>query len=166
MSRLFEFIAKLFGRGRSMTSTVAAPADERQPDAQAEHFPPSGLSPARDLPTTPPANVILLDLADEEDGAEELEDETDEPDPTIGRYEELRVPVLDAEEIGAQRAAFEVQGLSGAHKVFPYDPAGPGSLAETLARLEAEGRVTSRICEDAEQGFYVLYEPARAGPET
>jgi hypothetical protein len=70
------------------------------------------------------------------------------------------VPILDAEEIGAQRAAAEAQGLAGPHKIFPHDPAGPGSLAETLARLEAEGRVTSRVCDDSEAGFYVLYEPA------
>jgi hypothetical protein len=98
-------------------------------------------------------------LADDEDVAEEPEDDLDEPDPTLGRYEELHVEILDAEEIDAQRLAAEAEGLSGPHKVFPHDPAGPGSLAETLARLEAEGRVTSRVCDDAESGFYVLYEP-------
>jgi hypothetical protein len=99
-------------------------------------------------------------LTEDDDGVEEVEDDIDEPDPTVGRYEELRVTVLDAEEIGAQRAAAEAEGLSGPHKVFPHDPAGPGSLAETLARLEAEGRVTSRVCDDADSGFYVLYVPA------
>jgi len=107
----------------------------------------------------------LLDLADDEDVAEELDDESDEPDPTepdptLGRYEELHVEILDAKEIDAQRAVAEAEGLSGPHKIFPHDAAGPGSLAETLARLEAEGRVTSRVCDDADSGFYVLYEPA------
>ncbi len=110
-------------------------------------------------PAEEPHIVVLLDLTEDEDAAEEPDDESDEVDPTLGRYEELRVPVLDADEIDAQRAAAEAQGLSGPHKVFPHDPAGPGSLAETLARLEAKGRVTSRICEDAEHGFYVVYEP-------
>ncbi len=105
----------------------------------------------------------MLDLTEDEDVAEDPEDESDEPDPTVGRYEELQVEVLDAKEIGAQRAAAEAEGLSGPHKVFPHDPAGPGSLAETLARLEAEGRVSSRVCDDADSGFYVLYEPATKG---
>jgi hypothetical protein len=99
-------------------------------------------------------------LTEDDDTVEELEDDIDEPDPTVGRYEELRVPVLNAEEIGAQRAAAEAEGLSGPHKVFPHDPAGPGSLAETLARLAAEGLLTSRVCDDADSGFYILYEPA------
>jgi hypothetical protein len=97
-----------------------------------------------------------LDLTEDEDVVEEPDDESDEPDPTLGRYEELQVEVLVAEEVDAQRAAAEAEGLSGPHKIFPHDPAGPGSLAETLARLEAEGRVTSRVCDDPESGFYVL----------
>jgi Fe-S-cluster formation regulator IscX/YfhJ len=105
----------------------------------------------------------LLDLGDDEDVSEELDDESDEPDPTLGRYEELHVEILDAEEVDAQRAAAESEGLSGPHKIFPHDPAGPGSLAETLARLEADGRVTSRVCDDADSGFYILYEPASKG---
>jgi hypothetical protein len=107
-----------------------------------------------------------LDLTEDEDVADEPDDESDDdesdgPDPTLGRYEELQVEVLVAEEIDAQRAAAEAEGLSGPHKVFPHDPAGPGSLAETLARLEADGRVTSRVCDDPDSGFYVLYEPSK-----
>jgi len=99
-------------------------------------------------------------LADDEEVAEEPEEDLDEPDPTLGRYEELHVEILDAEAVDAQRAAAEAEGLSASHKVFPHDPAGPGSLAETLARLAAEGRVTSHVCDDPDSGFYVLYEPA------
>ncbi len=107
----------------------------------------------------------MLELTEDEDVEDEPDDESDEPDPTVGRYEELRVPVLDADEIDAQRAAAEAEGLARPHKVFPHDPAGPGSLAETLARLEARGRVTSRVCEDAEHGFYVMYEPTTEAPD-
>jgi hypothetical protein len=39
-------------------------------------------------------------------------------------------------------------------------------LAETLARLEAEGRVASHVCDDPESGFYVLYEPVEHPPDT
>ncbi len=170
MSGLFQFIAKLFGRGRP-----AKPESHRRaPQANASQVgqPTESLvqtaPPPPSAPVAPPpeSHVILLDLADEEDIGDDPEDESDEPDPTIGRYEELHVPILDAGEIVAQRAAFETEGLSRPHKVFPHDPAGPGSLAETLARLESEGRVTSRICDDVENGFYVLYEPAAPSSET
>jgi hypothetical protein len=174
MNGLFRFIAKLFGRGRSSTPETPPPAPLRlvetsalsaeapatkalASEASVLDAPPP--SPPRSPPTFEP-NVILLDLAEDEDVVDESDDEIDEPDPTVGRYEELHVEILDAEKIGAQRTAAEAQALLGPHKIFPHDPAGPGSLAETLARLEADGRVTSRVCDDAESGFYVLYEPA------
>jgi hypothetical protein len=162
MSGLFRFIAKLFGRGPTVHPLTPRQADAPQVASPAADLGgTSFLPPSAPAAPAPDAHVILLDLAEDEDIGEDLEDESDEPDPTIGRYEELRVPILDAGEIVAQRAAFEAEGLSGPQKVFPHDPAGPGSLAETLARLEAEGRVISRVCDDAENGFYVLYEPAR-----
>jgi len=169
MSGLFRFIAKLFGRGRSGAPEV--PPSKSPPSAEApprpsealtaEPLAADGLAPA--FPPPPQVsspNIVFIDVAEDEEVADEPEDESDEPDPTLGRYEELQVEILNAEEVGAQRAAAEAEGLSGPHKVFPHDPAGPGSLAETLARLEAEGRVSSRVCDDADSGFYVLYEPA------
>jgi hypothetical protein len=103
----------------------------------------------------------MLDLAEEDDFVEEVEveEDIDEHDPTIGRYEELQVVPLDAADINAKRAEAEAIGLSGPNKIFPHDPAGPGSLAETLAKMEADGRVISRICDEPDGGFYVLYEP-------
>jgi hypothetical protein len=173
MNGLFRFIAKLIGHSRSATPETPSSLEKlglsvKSADRQARTSEPlaavdlaleappqtSIISPQPSEPT-----VVLLDLADDEDVAEEPEDESDEPDPTLGRYEELHVEILVAEEIDAQRAAAEAEGLSGPHKIFPHDPAGPGSLAETLARLEAEGRVTSRVCDEAGSGFYVLYEP-------
>jgi hypothetical protein len=164
MNGLFRFIAKLVGRRRpapSENSTSPAPPSPESPAPDLHSSDTHGLdAPPPLAPSSPAQTVVLLDLADDEDIAEEPEEESDEPDPTLGRYEELQVEILVAEEIDAQRAAAEAEGLSGPHKIFPHDPAGPGSLAETLARLEAEGRVTSRVCDDAETGFYVLYEPA------
>ena len=51
--------------------------------------------------------------------------------------------------------------LSSPQRITPNDPGGPGSLAEVLAALEARGLVTSRVVEDAEVGFHLLYEPVR-----
>jgi hypothetical protein len=169
MNGLLKFIAKLFGGGRPSAPYASAPPSPRSieaPELSAlEPLAPGVSTPPPVAPNPPPPppppepTVVLLELTEDEDVEEEPDDESDEPDPTLGRYEELRVPVLDAAEIDAQRAAAEAEGLARPHKVFPHDPAGPGSLAETLARLEARGRVTSRVCEDAEHGFYVMYEP-------
>jgi hypothetical protein len=168
MNGLFRFIAKLVGRRRPDPSDSPTPRTLHPRDSPtAEAFPPETPLPKPVTPealssSQPPAQaVVLLDLTEDEDIVDEPEDESDEPDPTLGRYEELQVEVLVAEEIDAQRAAAEAEGLSGPHKVFPHDPAGPGSLAETLARLEADGRVTSRVCDDPDSGFYVLYEPSK-----
>jgi len=160
MNGLFRFISRLFGGGRSGALKVPPADASPSPQAPTANAAAPGTSPPLLSPQPPDPSVVFLDLAEDEDIADDPEDESDEPDPTLGRYEELHVEVLVAEEIDAQRAAAEAEGLSGPHKIFPHDPAGPGSLAETLARLEADGRVTSRVCDDDEAGFYVLYEPA------
>jgi len=170
MNGLFRFIAKLIGRSPSgaaerssdpplRTPETATPSPEALALRTALPAPLPSSSPRLAPEQAPKQTVVELDLTEDEDVADDPDDESDEPDPTVGRYEELHVEVLDAEEIVAQRAAAEAAGLSGPHKIFPHDPAGPGSLAETLARLEAQGRVTSRVCDDPEAGFYVLYEP-------
>jgi len=167
MNGLLRFIAKLVGRGPS-SAREAVSHEAPRPQVTLETTAPSpealtvNSPSSTSLRSAPPLGpgVVLLDLAEDEDVADEPDEDSDEPDPTLGRYEELQVEILNAEEIVTQRAAAEAQGLSGPHKIFPHDPAGPGSLAETLARMEAEGRVTSRVCDDPEAGFYVLYEPA------
>lgn len=159
MNGLFRFISRLFGGGRSGALYIPPAHVSPSPQAPTANAVAPGAPPPPS-PPTPDSSVVFLDLAEDEDIADDPEDESDEPDPTVGRYEELHVEILVAEEIDAQRAAAEAEGLSGPHKIFPHDPAGPGSLAETLARLEAEGRLTSRVCDDDEAGFYVLYEPA------
>jgi hypothetical protein len=165
MNGLFRFIAKLFGGGRARPAETS-PSESLRPTeprvAEALALGPS--APPTQAPRAPEPGpepgIVLLELTEDEDVADDPEDESDELDPTLGRYEELQVEILDADLIDAQRTAAQAEGLAGPHKIFPHDPAGPGSLAETLARLEVEGLVTSRVCDDAESGFYVLYEPA------
>ncbi|MHB8283981.1 MAG: hypothetical protein ACYDD1_04825 [Caulobacteraceae bacterium] len=113
-------------------------------------------------PAEPPAPAEADDAAvllDEDDDEPEAGD--DAADPTIGRYAPLDETTLDDNALQALRAEAERLALSGSHKVGPADPAGPGSLVEALMRLEGEGRVVSRVCDDADQGFYILYEPVR-----
>ena len=111
-------------------------------------------------PRTAPAAAVETEL-DEEDGAEAPPEPADEDgdDPFSGRGEPLQISLPTAASVAAGHQEMERLALSGAHTVTLVDTAGPGSLAETLARLDAEGRVTSEIVDDPESGPYLLYHP-------
>ena len=131
----------------------APPETAQAPDAQG--------TPVREEPprTAPPA-AAEAEL-DEEDVGEEPSEPADEDgdDPFSGRDEPLQISLPTAANVAASRQEMERLALSGAHKVTLVDAAGPGSLAETLARLDAEGRVASEIVDDPESGPYLLYRP-------
>ncbi len=57
------------------------------------------------------------------------------------------------------RSVAEEEALSGEHRVRPTDPSGPGTLAEALTRLEAEGRVTCELGEDEAGAPVLVYRP-------
>jgi hypothetical protein len=133
-----------------------APAPMAEPERALDPAPVAPLAPKPTPPVPQPAAAETPDLDEEDD--EEPEGGDDE-DPTIGRYEPLDEKALNAGDLKVLRAEAEALALSGPHKVGPSDPAGPGSLLETLMRLEEEGRMVSRVCDDPETGFYILYEP-------
>jgi hypothetical protein len=137
-----------------------APAEPAPGAEAAVRLPPTAAPEPGPAPAAPPVVESTADapIEDDEDEDEAPED-ADAPDPTIGRYEPLDETALDAADLNILRAEAERLALSGSHKVGPADPAGPGSLVETLMRLEEEGRMVSRVCDDAESGFYILYEP-------
>jgi hypothetical protein len=145
---------------REPTPIVAPPVATPEPTREAEQAPKLAPQiapePERAVPIEP-AQAEGWEI--EEDEPEEA-DEGGEHDPTIGRYEPLDERALDDADIQALRVEAERTALSGPHKVGPADSAGPGTLVEALMRLEGEGRVVSRVCDDAESGFYILYEPA------
>jgi hypothetical protein len=145
---------------RAPTPTVAPPAATPEPTREAgpapKLAPQIAPEPGRAAPIAPAADD---GWEIEEDEPEEAEDEG-EDDPTIGRYEPLDERALDDADLQALRLEAQRKALAGPHKVGPADSAGPGTLVEALMRLEGEGQVVSRVCDDAESGFYILYEPA------
>ena len=111
-------------------------------------------------PRTAPAAAVEAELDEEEDGEEPPEPaEEDGDDSFSGRGEPLQISLPTAASVAASHPEMERRALSGAHKVTLVDAVGPGCLAETLAQLDAEGRVTSEIVDDPESGPYLLYRP-------
>jgi hypothetical protein len=83
------------------------------------------------------------------------------PDPFVS---DVR-PALDAlspEALIALRAAARLEALSGEHKIYFSDPAGPGSLAEALNQLLQEGRVAAEFQDDNGDEAHLLYRPRAA----
>ena len=109
-------------------------------------------------PPAPPADKYADDVGDD-DGEDPDDADAEEEDPTLGSGETLKIDLPTAGELLDARSQAESLALAGSHRITPNDPAGPGSLAEALARLEAEGRVHSEVVDDPASGFYILYQP-------
>ena len=122
--------------------------------------------PDREEPTAPPAPAQAPDPDDvtDDDGEDPDDIDTGSEDPTLGSGETLKIDLPTPGELLDARSEAERLALAGPHRITPNDPAGPGSLAEALGRLEAEGRVYSEVVDDPDVGFYILYRPGAAGP--
>ena len=116
---------------------------------------PQALRP--ELDQDHPAELEADDEEEDAEGAAEPEEDLD--DPLWGRGEPLQISLPTVETVAAGRREAERLALSGPQKVTLTDPAGPGSLAETLAQMEADGRLASEVVEDPESGPYILYRP-------
>ena len=114
-------------------------------------------------PPAPPADKYADDVGDD-DGEDPDDADAEGEDPTLSSGETFKIDLPTAGELLDARSEAERLALAGSHRITPNDPAGPGSLAEALARLEAEGRVHSEVVDDPEVGFYLLYQPIAAGP--
>lgn len=181
-----NWLSRLLGKSKSDPSRPAPVAPDSESDARrprpAPDAAPSSPGAERTVETAPEAERPLAarphtapsqettDAAErfeaDDDPPEDTEDaeDTDERDPTIGRYDPLDETTLGDADLQAMRLQAERLALSGPHKVGPADSAGPGSLLEALMRLEGEGLVVSRVCDDPETGFYVLYQPGPRQP--
>ncbi len=167
-----SLLSRLFGRKagvrpsppRAAPATKALGRDTHHPPEAAPNAEPT--APLGETALPPPAPVeeaeeAWRDEAEGGDEAERAEDAADEAaDPTIGRYEPLRISTAESEGVLLARTEAERSALSGPHRITPSDDAGPGSLAEALVKLEAEGKVVSRVVDDPDQGFAILYEPS------
>jgi len=95
--------------------------------------------------------------ADEDEGWEDEDGDLEGPDPFISGERAQDEPVdLDLE---ARRAAARAEALEGEQRIYLHTPAGPGSLAEALNQLLAEGLVQADFIDDAEGEPHILYRP-------
>ncbi|MBE7219360.1 MAG: hypothetical protein INR64_12875 [Caulobacteraceae bacterium] len=97
---------------------------------------------------------------DEEDVFEEEERPDDVADEERARGVDLDDKIAMREAaIPYLRSVAEEEALTGERRVRPTDPSGPGTLAEALTRLEAEGRVTCELGEDEAGAPVLVYRP-------
>jgi len=95
--------------------------------------------------------------ADEDEGWEDEDGDLDGPDPFItGELPEEEPVDLDLE---ARRAAARAEALEGEQRIYLHTPAGPGSLAEALNQLLAEGLVQADFVDAADGEPHILYRP-------
>lgn len=137
-----------------------APRAEPDEDAEAE-----ADAAAVELAAEEPAAAALaadqLDETDDEDGGwEDEDDDLDAPDPFISGPPVDEAPV-DA-DLEARRAAARAEALCGEQRIYLSMPAGPGSLAEALHELAAEGLVEATFVEEDEAEPHILYRPVAA----
>lgn len=186
MSALGRFLARLFGRkpaaaARPPPFSLAGepPASPGPPAAPPVERPVASavVEPRSELAVTPAlgaasgeaeviaatAGLALVDgealTADEEDVFEEEERPEDAADdPARGTDLDDKIAARAA-AVPYLRQVAEEEALSGEHRVRPTDPSGPGTLAEALSRLEAEGRLTCDLGEDAEGAPILVYRP-------
>jgi hypothetical protein len=133
---------------------------------------PAALEPAPPEPPTPeaefgppPEGAAFVEVDEAEQVFEEEERDPEDAealDPEAALDARPDLDVIVAERLAgldAARDAAEAAALSGEQRVRLTDPAGPGTLAEALARLEISGRVTSRLEEDEDGAPVMIYRP-------
>lgn len=97
--------------------------------------------------------------ADEDEGWEDEDDDLDGPDPFI-RGEPVEDEPFDV-DLEARRSAARAEALEGEQRVYLHMPAGPGSLAEALNQLLAEGLVQAEFVEGGDDEPHILYRPVK-----
>ena len=124
------------------------------------------------------------DDGDDEAAADEADDEEEEEPDDLPPDEELddddplapdpfvspdapTIEPLSPDAVSQQRAEAMAVALTGEHRVFLAEAAGPGTLAEALNLLAQQGKVAAEFCDDEAEGPYLLYrvvEPAADQP--
>lgn len=117
------------------------------------------------IPSSPTASNVayvgdepFVEEDDEWWGSEEEDDPDAGPDPFIsGAPIAFEFPA----DVEALRQQARIEALGREHKLPLFTPAGPGSLAEALNGLTAEGHVEAEFVDDAVEGPYMHYRPVR-----
>ena len=108
-----------------------------------------------------PDTAASVEVEEGEDAFEE-EELAEDADADLDVRPDLDVLVAERHaRLSDTRREAERVALEGEQRVRLTDPAGPGTLAETLARLEREGRVASTLQEDEGEPVLV-YVPVAA----
>ena len=125
-------------------------------------------SPVLDLPTNPYASIVsneTLAADEDEDEDEDGDDEGDEPledemgpDPFVTQVAPVVVPLADR-EITQERKDARAEAMRCEHRIYISSVAGPGSLAEALNTLLAEGLVTAQFVDQGAENSFILYTP-------
>ncbi len=183
MASIFDFLKRLFSRP-SAPARAPAPAPERPRDTE----PHAGPPPPPEAEQATPEPVAAVDEGQAEnrakEPAEEEADEEEEPDdlPAEEDFEDddpsapdpfvspdaAPIEALSPDAVSQQRAEAMVLALTGEHRVFLAESAGPGTLAEALNLLAQQGKVEAAFHEGGEDGPYLLYraiDPAGAPPQ-
>jgi hypothetical protein len=130
-------------------------ADPSPPPSEAVPPAPAHVEAGHAEPVVPDETP---DEPEDEDGGWEDEDvdDPDSPDPFISNAPIERQP--DDADLAERRASARATALSGEQRIYLSMPAGPGSLAEALEQLAAEGLVTAEFVGDDGEP-HILYRP-------
>jgi hypothetical protein len=122
-----------------------------------------------ELPGNPYAPLVSndnLEAQEDEDeaggddeGDEPLDEEETGPDPFVTPGAPT-ISSLAEREIGQERLAARAEALQGEHRIYISTVAGPGSLAEALNTLLAEGLVTAQFIDQGQEESFILYAPS------
>ena len=149
--------------GRELPPLEAPPLEAPEPAILDDHAAEPAEAPTQGAPPADEARATEEPADDEpdEDGGWEDEDDPDAPDPFINPSPaEIEPPDADLEQ---RRAEARAEALAGEHRVYLSMPAGPGSLAEALNQLSAEGLVEAEFVDDGDDEPHIRYRPATRG---
>jgi hypothetical protein len=166
-----------FPRPAPLAEPEALPLEEPAAPPPPEPAPPEPVAPEEEA-SAPPPELEFEPETEQEPDSEELDEDEDEdagwedeevddpdaPDPFItGSQAEDEA---DGADLAERRAAARAMALLGEQRIYLSMPAGPGSLAEALEQLAAEGLVTAEFVSEGEDAPHILYRPVDGGDGT
>ena len=140
------------GAAAVQANTVVAWERAEIAGAEPQAAPPELAEPNLGEPGSAP------ELDDEEERFEEEERAEGDEEAAAGVDLDDKIAAREA-AVPYLRHLAEEEALKGEHRVAPTDPSGPDTLAEALARLEGEGRLTCELGEDAQGAPCLVYRP-------
>ena len=149
------------------TAPVEPEAVPEAPPPEPPREPP--VAPAPPEPTSDVGETAAAEAeADEEEepddhpAEEDFEDDDPSaPDPFVSP-DAAPIEALSPDAVSQQRAEAMAMAMTGEHRVYLAESAGPGTMAEALNLLAQQGRVEAEFHDDEEEGPYLLYRVVEA----